>query len=192
LKGVRFSEMIAFILIFFFAVITIGLFSVIGFAAYLKRRNKSIETTIQKQLDDAPPYRSLFAPTDEDLLVLEREEQTKLEAEQKENEREVLSKKSEKVREFEKIWRGEPTKQNTVELLRLASQSESAETFSQTAENVIQVFHHEHTGGLSKEDLADLLDSHLRILPQQERFSGATFWLKQEIENLRRKSEEKS
>jgi hypothetical protein len=36
------------------------------------------------------------------------------------------------------------------------------------------------------------LDSHLRILPQQERLSGAIFWLKQEIENLRRKSEAKS
>lgn len=181
--------MIAFILIFFFAVITIGLFSVIGFAAYLKRRNKSLETTNQKQLDDAPPYRSLFAPTDEELHTLERERQTNLQAEQKEGESKVLSEKAEKTREFEKIWRGESTKQNTVELLRLAAQSESAETFSQAAENVIQVWHSEQLGGLSKEDLADLLDSHLRILPQQERFSGAIFWLKQEIENLRRKSE---
>ncbi len=183
--------MIIFILIFFAVVIVIGVSAIVGFSAYLKRRNKSLDATNQNQFNN-PPYRSLFAPSDEEIRALERVEQTKLEAEQKENEREVLSKKSEKVRDFEKIWRGEPTKQNTIELLRLAAQSESAETFSQTAENVIQVLHHEQAGGLSKKDLADLLDSHLRILPQQERLSGAMFWIKREIENLRRKSESKS
>ena len=189
MKGVRFSKMITFILIFFIAVITVGLLSVIGFAAYLKRRNKSLETINQKQFDDVPPYRSLFAPTDEELRVLERKEQTKLEAEQKEAERKVLFEKSGRVHEFEKIWRSEPNKQNTIEFLRLAAASESAEVFSQTAENVIQVWHNEQAGDLSKKDLADLLDSHLRILPQQERFSGALFWIKREIENLRRNSE---
>ncbi len=184
--------MITFILIFFIAVITIGLFSVLGFAFYLKRRNKSLETKNQKQFDDVPPYRPLFAPTDEEISALEREEQAKLEAEQKEAEDKVLSEKSEKVREFEKVWRNEPNKQNTIELLRLAAESESAAVFSQTAENVIQVWHNEQAGGLSKKDLADLLDSHLRILPQQERLSGAVFWIKREIENLRRKSESKS
>ncbi len=96
------------------------------------------------------------------------------------------------MREFEKVWRNEPNKQNTIELLRLAAESESAEVFSQTEENVIQVWHNEQAGGLSKKDLADLLDSHLRILPQQERLSGAVFWIKREIENLRRKSEYES
>ena len=180
--------MIAFVLIFFVAVITVGLFSVLGFAFYLKRRNKSLEIKNQKQFDDVPPYRPLFAPTDEEIRALEREQQAKLEAEQKEAEHKVLSEKSEKAREFEKIWRNEPNKQNTIELLRLAAESESAEVFSQTAENVIQVWHNEQAGGLSKKDLADLLDSHLRILPQQERLSGTLFWIKREIEILRRKS----
>ncbi|MDQ3133141.1 MAG: hypothetical protein M3Q99_20625, partial [Acidobacteriota bacterium] len=167
----------------------IGLLSVLGFAAYLKRRRKSLETTNQEQFNEPPPYRPLFAPTDEEIRALEREEQKKLEAEQKEAEHKVLSEKSEKVRELEKVWRNKPNKQNTIELLRLAAESESAAVFSQTAENVIQVWHNEQTGGLSKKDLADLLDSHLRILPQQERLSGAVFWIKREIENLRRKSE---
>ena len=181
--------MITFILIFFVAVITVGLLSVLGFAAYLKRRNKSLETKNQKQFDDAPPYRPLFAPTDEEIRALEREEQTRLESEQKEAEHKVLSGKSETMREFEKVWRNEPNKQNTIEFLRLAAESQSAEVFSQTAENVIQVWHHKRAGGLSKKDLADLLDSHLRILPQQERLSGAMFWIKREIERLRREAE---
>jgi len=133
---------------------------------------------------------------DEDIRALEREEQTKNDEEQKEAERKEVESKivfenAEKVREFEKIWRGEPTKQKTIEFLRLAAMSESAEIFSQTAGNVIQVLLNEQAGGLSKKDLADLLDSHLRILPQQERLSGAIFWIKREIERLRRKSEAK-
>jgi len=180
--------MITFILIFFVAVITVGLLSVLGFAFYLKRRNKSLETTNQKQFDEPPQYRSLFEPTDEEIRALEREKQINLDAERKEIEDKVLFEKAEKAREFEKIWRAEPTKQNTIELLRFSAMSESAETFSQTAENVIQVWRHEQTGDLSKKDLADLLDSHLRILPQQERLSGTLFWIKREIEILRRKS----
>ena len=171
-------------------VIVVGISAVVAFSIYLKRRNKSLDTANLKQFNEPPPYRPLFAPTDEEIRALEREEQKKLEAEQKEAEREISFEKAENVREFEKIWRGEPTKQNTIELLRLATASESAEVFSQTAENVIQVWHNEQAGGLSKEDLAELLDSHLRILPQQERTSGAAFWLKQEIEKLRSQSEE--
>ena len=171
-------------------VIVVGISAVAGFSIYLKRRrSKSLDATNQKQFDEPPPYRPLFAPTDEDIRALEREEEVKKEAQRKEAEHKITFEKAAAVREFEKIWRGEPTKQNTVELLRLAAMSESAEIFSQTAENVIQVTHHEQAGVLSKKDLAELLDSHLQILPQQERFSGAIFWLKQEIENLRRKSE---
>jgi hypothetical protein len=184
--------MIIFILIFFAIVIVGGISAIVAFSIYLKRRNKSLDTTNQNQFDEPPSYRSLFAPTDEEIHALEREEKLKTEARENEAERRTLLEKSEKAREFEKIWRGEPTKQNTIEFLRLAAASESAEIFSQAAENVIQVCRHEQAGGLSKKDLADLLDSHLRILPQQERFSGAIFWLKQEIENLRRKSEAKS
>jgi len=181
--------MIIFILIFFAVVIISAVAAVVGFSGYLKRRHKSLETINQKQFEDAPPYRSLFEPTDEEIRALEREEQITTEAQEKEARRKTLFEKSEQVREFEELWRNEPNRQNTVELLRLAAESESAEIFSQTAETVIQVLHHGQAGNLSKKDLADLLDSHLRILPQQERFSGAVFWIKREIENLRRKSE---
>lgn len=184
--------MIIFILIFLAVVFISAVAAIAGFSIYLKSRRQSLETINQKQFEDAPPYRSFFEPSGIELRAFEREEQIKRDARKKEAERKTLFEKSERVREFEKIWRGEPSKQNTVELFRLAASSESAEIFSQTAESVIQVFQHGQAGGLSKNDLADLLDSHLRILPQRERFSGAVFWVKREIENLRRKSEEKS
>ncbi len=183
--------MIIFILIFFAGVITVALFSIIGFGFFLKRRRISLDTKNHKQFDDAPP-RSLFESTGEEFGASQREEQVKFEEAKKKFKLEVLSEKSERVGEFENVWRGAPTKQNTIEFLRLAAASESAEIFSQAAENVIQVWRGEQLGDLSNKDLADLLDSHLRILPQQERFSGAIFWIRQEIEILRRKSEGKS
>ena len=173
-------------------VIVVGISAVAAFSIYLKRRNKSFAATVQKQFDEPPPYRPLFAPTDEEIRALEREEEIRKAARRKEVEREISYGKVEAVREFERIWRDNPTRQNTIELLRLAAESASAEIFSQTAASVIQITHHEQTGGLSKKDLADLLDSHLRILPQQERLSGTIFWIKREIENLRCESESKS
>lgn len=184
--------MIIFILIFFALVIAVSISAVAGFSIYLTRRTaKSLETRNQRQFDDAPPppYRSLFEPDDEEIRALERAARTKIQTERAEVERNILFEKAERARESEKVWRAEPTRQNTIELLRLAAASESAEIFSQTAENVIQVFRSEQAGGLSKQDLADLLDSHFRTLPQQEKSSGAIFRLKREIENLRAETE---
>lgn len=170
-------------------VIIAGVSAVAGFSIYLKRKNKFLESNNQKQFDDAPPVRSLFEPSDEEMRAEKREVRIKFEVERKEIEQKILLEKAKRARDFEQIWRSEPTRQNTIEFLRLAAESESAEVFSQTAENVIQILLHEQAGNMTAEDLADLLDSHFRILPQQERISGALFWLKQEIENLRRKSE---
>lgn len=181
--------MVVFILIFFASVIVVSVTAVVGFSIYLKRKTKPLESNNQRQFVDAvPPYRSLFAPDDEEVRAQEREAQMKFEAELKQAEQKIVFERAERVREYKKIWRDAPTKQNTIELLRLAAESENAEVFSQTAENVIQVLLHEQAGNLTAKDLADLLDSHVSTLPQQERISGAAFWLKQEIEKLRRNS----
>ena len=187
--------MLLFIIIFFAVIIAVSVAAVAGVSIYRTRRRQSLLAAAanQKQFNEPPEgYRSLFAPSDEEIRALEREEQVETAARRQESERQIAFEKAETVREFEKIWRNEPNRSNTIELLRLAAISESAEIFSQTAESVIQVTHHEPTGRLSKKDLADLLDSHLRILPQQERLSGAIFWVKREIKNLRGKSESKS
>jgi len=86
--------MITFILIFFVAVITIGLLSVLGFAAYLKRRRKSLEIINQEQFNEPPPYRPLFAPTDVEIRALEREEEIEKVAEAKEAERRITLEKT--------------------------------------------------------------------------------------------------
>ncbi len=183
--------MITFILIFFVLVITVGALSVIGFAFYLKRRNKSLETNNPKQfIDEPPPYRSLFASTDEEIHAQKRAESAAREAKTADAVRQTAAEKIEAVRGFRQIWIASPTKQNTLELFRFAAESGRAEIFSETAETVIEFRRENKVSHLTAHNLADLLDSHLRILPQQERLSGAIFWIRREIENLRRESEE--
>lgn len=163
--------------------------AVIGFSVYLKRRANSLKSNNQKQFADSPPFRPLFAPTDEEIRACEREKELKVESEKQVAAQKFLLEKEEATGEFLKVWFENPTKKKTVELLHLAAQSESAKIFSETAESVIQVFREKRIENLAANDLADLLDSHLGILSQQERASGAVFWLKREVADLRRKSE---
>lgn len=181
--------MIIFILIFFATIIAVASAAVLGFSFFWKRRAKSLQTTDQKQFTERPPYRSLFEPDDEEIRALEREEKSKSEAEKLDAARRVSFEKAERAKEFKAIWLESPTRKNTIELLSSAAQSESAEIFSETSENVVKIWRENKIKNLNARDLADLLDSHLAILPQQERASGAIFWLKREIADLRREPE---
>ena len=169
--------------------IVVGVTAVVGFSVYLKRRTTSLNSDNQTKFIE-PPYRSLFAPTDEEVCQFELEENAERQAKEREETRRLAAERIEKVQECEKYWRAAPDRRKTIELLRLASESEDAKTFSEAAESVIKVWRVNQLQDLTGDDLADLLDSHLRTLPQQERTSGAIFWLKQEIKNLREKSEE--
>jgi hypothetical protein len=170
-------------------VIAVGVSAVVGFSVYLKRRAKSLKSDNQTQFAELPPNRSLFAPTDEEIRLFNRKEDAEIQAKEREEARRLASEKIKKVHDCEKDWRVSPDKRKTIELLRLASELENAKTFSEIAESVIKIWREKQIENLTADDLADLLDSHLRTLPQQERTSGAIFWLKQEITNLRSESE---
>lgn len=154
-------------------------------AIIAKRRNSNLlEQNPPKNLS-AENFRPLFQPTQDELRAFEREENAQMEAKKAEEARRILARKAEKLSELEKIWRVLPDKKKTIELLFLASQSENAKTFSKISENVIKLWRENRIENLTARDLADLLDSHFRTLPQQERTSGNGFWLKEEIEGLR-------
>lgn len=65
-------------------VIAVGISAGVGFSIFLKRRTavKSLESNDQKQFAEtsSPPYRSLFAPTDEEMYALRAEEAARLAA----------------------------------------------------------------------------------------------------------------
>ena len=171
-------------------VITVGAAAILGFSFYLKRRTKSLAANSRQQFNESPPFRSLFEPDADELRAIERENENRLLAKLAAEERLLKVEKAEKARRFREKWQTAPDKKTTAELLVAAAQSESAEMFSETAENVIELWRAGRIENLTAPDLADLLDSHFRLLPQQERTSGAIFWVKREIMKLRSRSEE--
>ena len=177
--------MITFILIFFLSIIAVGALSIFGFAFYLKRRKKSLAANNSKQFDEPPPFRSLFEQTDEETRAEEQAKSVASTAKKAEEARLLKAEKIEAARDFQKIWANEPNKLNTLELFRLAAESADAAAFSETAETVITFRRENGFESLTATDLADLLDSHLATLPQQERTAGALFWLRREIKSLR-------
>lgn len=186
--SVGFWQMLLFVIIFLAMLITAS--AGLGFSIIHTRRTKFLQTKNPNQIE--PTYKSLFAPNDAEMRAFEQVEKLKAEAEKAESANRVLYEKAEKLSGIKKVWLENPNKKNTIELLFLAAQSESAKTFSETAKSVIQIWRAGKLESLTANDLAQLAESHLWLLPQQERTSGAVFWLKQEIADLRRKSEGKS
>lgn len=158
-------------------------------ALFAKRRKAHLLEENKPKNLNAENFRPLFAPTDEDIRAFEREEKEKLLAKEREEMRRLTEEKIEKVYEVEKSWRASPDKKATAKLLFSASEPGNAKIYGEIAESVIKIWREDKIENLSARDLADLLDSHFRILPQQERTSGAIFWLREEIEKLRSKSE---
>jgi len=170
-------------LILFTILVVISAVALLAISA--KRRNSfPLEQNPPKNFE-AENFRPLFQPSEDELRAFEREEKSNIEAKKAEEERRVLIEKSDKAFEFEKVWRKLPDRKKTIELLFLACESESSKTFSEISENIIKLWRENRIENLTAQNLAELLDSHFRTLPQQERTSGALFWLKEEIKNLR-------
>lgn len=150
-----------------------------------KRRNSNLLEQNPPKIPAVQSFRPLFQPTEDEIRAFEREEQARADAKKAESARQILIAKAEKMTELEKSWSAAPDRNGTIELLLRASESENAKIFAQTADKIIKLWRENRIENLTALDLADLLDSHFRILPQQERTSGAIFRLKQEIESLR-------
>jgi hypothetical protein len=183
--------MILLILFYVVLVIAVGLLIAFGFSFYL--RSRQISAPEDQRLNLYPPdpriYRPLFAPSESDILAFERaDEKVKQERAQEEKLRAAENEfavKTEHTGTLFRVWTKAPDGKRLGGLLQAAAETESAEFFSEISTNVIQIWHSKKIAGLTAADLAALLDSHLRLLPQQEIASGALFWLKQEIAALR-------
>ena len=133
-----------------------------------------------------PQFRPLFEPTDEEL----REEELKEAAEAAEIDRqESLKQTEEKLAKFDRLrqdWANSPNKIGTIELLYQASALGQGELYWDTCERVLAVFRAGVISGLSADDLAQMLESHFWLLPDDERPPGVSFLLQEEIAGLRR------
>jgi hypothetical protein len=81
--------MLVIITIFFATVIVVGLFSILGFSFYLKRKTKLIRSENQKKIDEPPVYRSLFEPNDTEMRAFEDEQQSE---QRKKTQQEIFAK----------------------------------------------------------------------------------------------------
>lgn len=174
-------------MLFLFIILTI--ISAVITISLLSKSRKTLNSSEIKEIQETKLFRSLFELDEEELRALEREERTRLNTLEEQKREDLLVEKTERVYEFQKIWIGEPNRKNTVGLITLVSQSENGKLFFETAQNVLNFWKENRIGNLSAKDLADLLESHFQTLPQQERASGASFRLKEEIAELRLKSE---
>jgi hypothetical protein len=184
--------MILLILFYLAMVIAAGLLIAFGISFYLNSRQISAPED-QRYITGTPNLRPLFAPSADDVREQEhiaREAEKELGREkEREAHRQELSEKVARAKDFQAVWQGAPERSSAGELFRLAAMTGSVETYSEISKNVIQIWHDKKIAGLTAAELAGLLDSHLRLLPQQEMASGALFWLKQEIAALRNEAE---
>ena len=154
-------------------------------AAYLLFRyaKRSPELPVHRTISTEPPLnaRPLFAPTDEELS---RETDEKAARAIARLEYRAKAKARESVDAALLDWRAERNVRTASELLYIAATNGLEGAFSRAANEIVEDFRASRFTGLAESDLAALLDSHVRLLPAEERSSGELFWLKQEISKL--------
>jgi hypothetical protein len=163
------------------------LFTAVVAILIVRRQDQNLFKENPTQFIDGESLRPLFAPTDEEIRAFENEERARLEAEAENERAAVEARQDAAVAEAIELWRRSPDRSSTTSLLVAAARSESSNVFSRIASEILQVFNEQGIAGISHGDLAALLDSHFRLLPQQERSAGVVFGIKQEIAELRRK-----
>ena len=163
-------------------IFTVVLLIAAAIILFVRRQTRTplLEDQTPKHLN-GENLRPLFAPDDEELRALEREERKMLEArdvELRENERQ---KRLASFEEFRQTWRELPSRANTVELLFQASELELGEVYLDTVDELL----HKRSDAFNGDELAQLIESHFWLLPQSERTPGVTFTINRELAALR-------
>ena len=162
--------------------ILVVLLAAIGIAVLVKRRidRDLLESNQPKNLMETN-LRPLFEAAEEDLSAAPPSTDV-IEAVLVDDEQE---RKLAKLYEFRQTWGANPNKRDTVGLLVMASESENAAVYAETIAGVINEWRAGRLNDLSSSDLADLIETHLWLLPPTERMSGESFLVKHEVANLR-------
>ena len=125
--------------------------------------------------------RPLFAPDDEELRALEREQRKELGERAAEEREKEYQKRLASFEEFRQTWRELQSRANTVELLFQASQLENGEVYLDTVDELL----HKRSEVFTDDEIAQLIESHYWLLPQSERTPGVTFTINRELAGLR-------
>lgn len=166
--------------------LTFAVFAVLAAALLLfritKRHDIEISEPISTELGPPPNARPLFAPTDEELRLETEEKEAQAIARREYRSRAAARKK---VDDALSAWRENGDSASAARLLRVTAEDGLEGDLDKAASELIRKFHESGIPGLTNNDLAALLDSHIALLSNTERASGAIFWLKQEVAKLR-------
>jgi hypothetical protein len=167
----------------FILTILFVLVAAVAVTVFVKRRIERdlIESNQPKNLMDTN-LRPLFAADVEEVRGSEAADGDIVEAEVVNDDQE---KKLAKLEELRQAWGANPDKRNTIELLAAAAETGVGEMYAGVAGEVAGRFRKRELTEISAADLADLLETHLWLLPPKERMSGEGFLVKQEISELR-------
>ena len=163
-------------------IFTVVLLIAAAIILFVKRQTRTLllEDQTPKHLN-GENLRPLFAPDEEELRALEREELKMLEARDVELRAKERQKKLASFEEFRETWRELPSRANTVELLFRASELERGEVYLDTIDELL----HKRSDVFTNDEIAQLIESHFWLLPQSERTPGVTFTINRELAALR-------
>lgn len=167
-----------------FAVLA-GIAAAILLVRYMNRQTLRISETNRFHNIEPENLRPLFAPTDDDLRAGEREQAEQEAAERRGAEEAAREEQEAQLMRLLSAWRSAPTRQDAIDLLERSVATGEADVFAEVAEEILKVSNEQGAGAWAPDELAALIDSHIRLLPQAERSSGALFWLKEETARLR-------
>src|SRR5258706_1098848 len=145
------------------------IFSVLAFlsAAFLlfrfaRRHNPQLLDQNSPLIGPPLNSRPLFAPTDRELKQEANQQKARSIAR-----REYRAKAEARsiVDEALTEWRTEPNGKHAAELLRITAEKGLDNDFSRAADEILKVFDESGIDGLTNNDLAALLDSHIQLLP---------------------------
>jgi hypothetical protein len=85
------------------------------------------------------------------------------------------------------VWKQNPTRAATAELLRVAALSDDAETFGLAVSTVLRAWEDGRLAGAGAEELRSLFEAEYWLLSSEAKRSGAGFLLKQKLADARRR-----
>lgn len=158
--------------------------------AKIVRRDVRLSENTPPKFQNPDGLRPLFQPTDDDIRAFEREEEALLDAKKAAESRRLMKEKSDRFEEFKKQVIAAPDRKDIIEMLVRAVEFNDASVYAATSREIIELARAERIENLTSSDVTELLESHISLLSQQERAAGDIFRLREEIGELRRRTEE--
>jgi hypothetical protein len=155
-----------------------------AFLFWAKGRGAQSELTssVDHQRLDTTQLRPLFEPSQDELEREAREFESRQVADR---EAAVRADALTQIDDALRAWRSDHSISSAATVLMQMIGKGDADTFSRAAGEIIEYHRATDFQTVSVASVADLIDSHMRLLPVSERSSGTLFWLREEISRLR-------